>query len=408
MRIIHLSDQFHPWMGYQETYLAKEHTRMGHDVLVIAANKYGKRRGTSLSSREAPIGLHQEYGVQVLRLPVRFDLPTEWAEPWLKGLSQAIRDFSPDIIHAHGILSFSNVRAALLKKRGGFGLIIDCHRSFLNVFHPHEDWLKRTLKTIYYKGFAMTFGIIHAQRADAIVAIGEPEKVFAEWFFGSFSTTKIPIIRLGADHRRFQFDSESRTHIRQEMGWEDDDVVLGHAGYIDQEKGVDTLFDAIPHIPRDKRGRLRIHLVGNITGKYLSHLQLRSSKLDIASQLHITPFIPIEELIKIMSAWDIAIWAGLISNTALEAMSMGLPIITSRNPYTEYMVEKYDAGAIIEMGNSSDLAYKLHELVDDEALRRQKGQNARDAIIHDLNWEKISSDFIELYEKIIRSRDRDV
>jgi glycosyltransferase involved in cell wall biosynthesis len=406
MRIIHLSDQFHPWMGYQETYLAKEHTRMGHDVLVIASNQYGKRRGASLGSREAPTGLNDEGEIQVLRLPIIFELPTEWSDPWIRGLVSAIHEFSPDIVHCHGILSISAVRAAVVKKQLGFGLVIDSHRAFFNVFHPNETRLKHFMKVVYYKVSARTFGRILVNRADAFTAIGEPEKEFVEWFYGPIAPKDIPIIRLGADHVRFQHNPEARKRIRREMGWNDDHVILGHAGTIDSKKGIDALLDAIMRLPVEQRKRIKIHLVGNIPDQYFSHLNFRCEDPQMYAEIRMTQFVPIDELVEMMSAWDIAIWAGDISNTALEAMAVGLPLIASRTPYTEYMIERHDAGILITRGDISDLIKALSSLVCDKELRNQKGVHARLAIEEDLNWERISSDFIELYEKILKNKEQ--
>lgn len=393
-------------MGYQETYLAKEHIRMGHNVLVIASNRYGKRRGASLESREAPTGLSTEYGIRVLRLPILFELPTEWADPWLKGLVPAIREFSPDIVHAHGILSFSNVRTALAKEKIGYGLVIDCHRAFFNVFHPHEGKIKRYLKVIYYKLAGMSLGRITVRKADAFVAIGDPEKEFTKWFFGPLAPDDIPIIHLGADHERFQFNAQAREQIRNEMGWREGDIVLGHAGTINQKKGIESLQTALGKLPHEQQSKIHLHLVGNITGQYEAFLDARHKELKLESELIISTFVPIDELARIMSAWDIGIWAGDISNTALEAMAVGLPIIASKTTYTESIIEKYDAGFLVERENIQELSAALSKLVSKNELRKQKAVNAREAIDNDLNWQKISTKFIELYENILSTREQ--
>lgn len=400
MRIIHISDHFQPWMGYQETYLAKEQTRMGHDLLVITANRYGRRPGAILGTREAVTGFSEEDGIKVLRLPITFELPTNWAYPWLQNLIGSIQDFTPDIVHCHGILSFSNIRASLGKKKMGYGLVVDNHTSFFNVFNPDETRFKRSLKKIFYKGVAQTFGRILARQVDALVAIGEPEKDFAKWLFGSLAPEDIPIIRLGADHVRFRYLPEARERIRAEMGWSTDQIVLGHAGTISSNKGIDTLLEALTLLPLEQKRRICIHLVGKISDKYLPRLEAQSAELGLDSNLFYSHFIPPEDLSAMMSAWDIAVWAGDITNTALEAMAVGRPLITSRTPYTEYIIEQYKGGMLIGRNDTGALVNAISILIEDEALRLQLGKNARYTIEHDLNWEKISTEFIKIYEKI--------
>jgi len=401
MRILHLSDQFHPWMGYQETYLARVQTQMGHNVLVIASNRYGKRRGASLRDRKTPSGLHQESGIQVLRLPVRFEMPTEWAEPWLIALEEAIRDFTPDIVHSHGILSFSNIRTAKQKKSQEFGLVVDCHRAFFNTFHPYESKLKQTLKRFYYLAAGRTFGRIITTNADEIVAIGEPEQSFANWFFGPGRVGHIPIIPLGADHELFRFSLQSRHDIRSKMGWSKENIVIGHAGNITPSKDIELALQAVACFPSAEKERTILHLIGNVSSPYQLHLEQLSRTLGLESSVYFTNFVPTEELSRYMSAWDIAAWPGDISNTALEAMAVGRPIIASRTSYTEAIIDHFEAGLLFDRSDLVQLSSALLSLVESHDLRNRLGTNARKAIESRLNWKSISKEFVDLYSQIL-------
>ncbi len=402
MKIVHLVDHFHPWMGYQETYLAKRHTEMGNDVLVITANRYGRKPGSILGTREASTGLHEEEGIKVRRLPVAFELPTFWAYSWLKGLRQALADFSPDIVHCHEILSFSHVRAAMMRKRLGYRMIVDNHSAQFNVFYPDESRPKKVLKTVFQQGAARSFGRIMLREVDAVVAIGEPEREFVSWLFGPFAPEHVSIIRLGADRRRFSFRADARTEIRRANRWDADTVVLGHAGTITPEKGIGELLAALTQLPADLRSRAQVHLIGKIADDYLPRLEADIVAQGLLNQVMITEFVPADELANYMSAWDVAVWPGDISNTAIEAMAAGRPVIACRTPYTEYMIERYDAGLLVPRDDTNALAQALARLIDDDSVRLQKGKNARQAVDSDLNWDRIADQFIDLYEEILR------
>jgi glycosyltransferase involved in cell wall biosynthesis len=401
LRILHLVDHFHPWMGYQETYLAREHVGLGHDVLVIAANRYGRRPGAILGSREAPAGFAVEEGIPVRRLPVVFEMPTVWAYPWLKGLPEAIIDFKPDVIHSHGILSFSNVRAARLKKQLGFVYLVDNHTSMWNLVHPWESGFKRVLKRVFYRIVAGTAGAALSHNTDRFVAIGEPEQDFVRWYLGKNAPADIPIIRLGADQNRFKFDPQARQQIRKEKGWSDDQVILGHGGTIEEDKGIEDLLAAISRLAPGLRSRILIHLVGRIPEDYLPRLEAKAAETGLADQLIIGDFYTPDEFARVMSAWDVAVWPGDISVTALEAMAVDLPLIAYRYPYTEYMVEKYDGGTLFERGDIGALSEIVSTYVSDPALRREKGQGAREVIERELNWHAIAMKFVEQYTALL-------
>jgi hypothetical protein len=40
MKIIHVIDYFQPQLGYQETFLAKEQAKQGHEVYVLTSDRY--------------------------------------------------------------------------------------------------------------------------------------------------------------------------------------------------------------------------------------------------------------------------------------------------------------------------------------------------------------------------------
>ncbi|MBN1121766.1 MAG: glycosyltransferase family 4 protein [Anaerolineae bacterium] len=402
MKIVHLVDHFHPWMGYQETYLAKRHIEMGHDVLVITANRYGRKPGSIVGTREAPTGLHEEEGIKVQRLPVAFELPTFWAYSWLKGLRQALADFSPDIVHCHEILSFSHVRAAMMRRQLNYRMIVDNHSAQFNVFYPDESRLKKMLKTAFQQGVARSFGRIMLREADAVVAIGEPEREFVDWLFGPFAPEHVSIIRLGADRRRFSFKADARTEIRRANHWNADTVVLGHAGTITLEKGIGELLAALARLPENFRSRVHVHLIGKIADDYLPRLEADIAAQGLLDQVTITAFVAADELADYMSAWDVAVWPGDISNTAIEAMAIGRPVIACRTAYTEYMIERYDAGLLVPRDDTNALAQALTQFINDNSVRLQKGKNAQQAVDSDLNWDKIAGQFVDLYKEILR------
>src|SRR5437868_2483761 len=104
MRILHATQYFTPWAGYQEYYLAREQLRVGHDVLVVSSNlrwpgaHYATAMADRTESRVMSSGFNVEEGVPACRLPVVKDFA---GRLFLSGLAEAIRLFAPDVVHAH-------------------------------------------------------------------------------------------------------------------------------------------------------------------------------------------------------------------------------------------------------------------------------------------------------------------
>jgi glycosyltransferase involved in cell wall biosynthesis len=402
MRIVHLIDHFQAWMGYQETYLAREQARLGCDVAVVTSNRYTRIAGALNSGRRTTTGLSEEHGIQVYRLPVYLETPTNAAYVWLRDLTRTLRTLAPDVVHCHGMLSFTAVQAAYLKKRLHYGLIYDNHMADFNVYHMNESTIKGMAKRTFYQTLAHTLGSIIVNRADAIVAIGEPERAFVHWLFRD-RCPHVPIIRLGADTHQFTFRSEGRARIRQQMGWCDEDVVLGHAGTIRASKRIDLLLQAGRQLA-DQGIPVRMLVVGKIEPVYLHHLQNEVSHLQLDEKVIFEKFVSLELLPEYLSAMDIAVWPGDISNTAIEAMAVGLPVVACRTAYTEAIVEQYGAGVLFEAANLPDLALALAPLASHQAERDAYARRARAAVERDLNWRSIAAQFIQLYSTILERR----
>ncbi|NJK98226.1 MAG: glycosyltransferase family 4 protein [Bacteroidales bacterium] len=75
-------------------------------------------------------------------------------------------------------------------------------------------------------------------------------------------------------------------------------------------------------------------------------------------------------IIKSMYLFNTSIEEGL-SNSIMEAMSFGLPIVATSAGDSEYLVKDNFNGYICKAGDSSDLAEKLYRLISDEDLRNQ-------------------------------------
>ena len=134
MKIVHVIDFFQPQAGYQETYLAIEQAKLGHDVSVVTSdlNKnilYSKSAEKVLLRNINDVcDLYLENGIKVYRLKTRCMILNR---PWIIGLEDVIRSVSPDVVHMHIMFNLSSVRIAVLKLRlRNFRLIYDEHTTF--------------------------------------------------------------------------------------------------------------------------------------------------------------------------------------------------------------------------------------------------------------------------------------
>jgi hypothetical protein len=84
-------------------------------------------------------------------------------------------------------------------------------------------------------------------------------------------------------------------------------------------------------------------------------------------------------------------------NVALEAMSLGRPVIATRVPGLREIVADGETGFLIRPGDKAGLARRTRRLLDDPVLCRRFGEAARQRIRHHFSAEAQAEGYAELY-----------
>lgn len=89
-----------------------------------------------------------------------------------------------------------------------------------------------------------------------------------------------------------------------------------------------------------------------------------------------------------------------ISNTILEAMSTGLPVIATHVGGNPELVLPGQTGALIPSGEPDTLAQAIGQYVDDASRRRVEGHAARARIEAEFDWERATAAYAAVYESL--------
>ncbi len=395
MKIVHVADYFEPKLGYQETFLAREHSRLGHEVHVITSNRhypfpqYEETVGSLLGSRQLTPGVYEEDGVIIHRLRTHFEYRDRL---WLKGFKDVIETIHPDIIYAHGIEKVTSFRLAWWKLKNNYGcrLIYDCH--MIDILS------KSRLAPLFRSFYKLFLNRVILKASDALVAVSDTTKAYMETAYG-IPSYRIQTIPLGADTERFQRNPEFRMKVRSELGIDLDEIVLVYVGKVIPAKGVHLLAGALQRLLEEHPNlKLRVLIVGSGPPDYKEQIMRDLAAVGISERFIWIGVVPNAELPKYYSAADIGIWPGEVSITQLEAMSCTLPIIVADNPAAAERVA-WGNGLVYKEGDVRDLCRAMKQLLSDENLRREMGKRGRKVVEEQFSWKVIARKFLELGEK---------
>jgi len=387
MRIIHLVDYFQPKLGYQETFLAREHAKLGHKVWVVTSDRYYPFSNYMtafyklLGKRLVGSGTRIEEGVKTIRLK-SFEIP---ATPliYLLDLKKTLKNIKPDVIYCHNMFSITSGRVAYLKSQIGYKLIYDTHAASFNTNLTNS--LPKKIYHFLYQRLAVPK---IKKESDAIFAIGEEEQKFICQEF-NIDKKNVPIIRLGVDIERFVFARKKRDTVRKKLNLSEDDILIVFAGKIFPYKDLHILFRAVKIL--DDR-RIKLLIIGDGDRKYIKRLR---EMLPEKNTLIWIPFLLNRELPSYFSGADIGIWPGNPSITMLEAMSCGLPLILSRSVGTEYLDESR-AVLWFKRNRSEVLSEQIKKLSYNISTRRKMRSYVRSYIERKLSWETIAKQTLEI------------
>lgn len=380
LRIMHVINFFDPRLGYNEFYLAKKQAEYGFDVCVVSSDYplYGNQRWLS--------GLNKLEGIDVfyLRSACKFRGNVLFFNPF--SLRKIIKDFSPDVIHCHGLLSPLSHEALLLKSSYGYKVVGD----LITGISPFASTLLPSFKRFF------EFSIL--SRVDELFACNKAVEKFLIEALG-VSPSKVHFIPLGADVELFKPDQGQREKNRTFLGLYPEDVVAIYTGKFWPSKRIHDLLVASKSVIGQCRD-FKLVLVGDGPPSYKERIEFLIKKLGIENNVLTVKTVHRTELPNFYNAADFAVWPGTFSISIIEAMACGLPIIIAKSDWTSHYLE-YGNGYSFKAGDTSTLSSLFLRLVQNWEMREYMGKMSQKLVEEKLSWDKITNQYLEVYEKVL-------
>lgn len=236
-----------------------------------------------------------------------------------------------------------------------------------------------------YKILAPVFGAIW-KKASALVACSEGLKERALRFMPSVS---IDVIPNGVELDRF-FPAETAEKSKV--------LRLLTVGRLSVTKRIELLIDTVEILHRTAC-KLHFTVVGG--GQMERQLRKIVMERELGDVIKIIGRVNSEKMPEVYRRNDIFISASMqegMSNAMLEAMSSGLPIVTTR---CEGLAELIDGnGLIVKQDNIEEIAKAIKHLADDPELYKRMSTAARKQA-EKFEWANVALSYIEQYRKII-------
>ncbi len=322
------------------------------------------------------LALYERAGIPMARIPRNKKRPLRF----IRDMAGLIRAGGADIVHCW--LFSGVVWGRLGAMRAGVRPIIVAHRGTELIHLGILRTLERlTGPRVHY--MANSF-------ACARVVAGQL-RVPAERFH---------VIYNGIDVERFSVTPD-RAGVLAELGVPDDGKVVVMVGRLTRAKNYPMLLE----VARRCRGTLLVRFVLVGHGELEAELRRRADELGVSDRVH---FVGLRhDVERILRAADVFCFTSLhegFPNALLEAMTAGLPIVTTGFPGAEELVEDGACGFVVPL-NDADAAFaRLRAYLDDPAMAARMGAAARRKAVERFSMAAMVSRTFAFYRELLEAR----
>jgi sugar transferase (PEP-CTERM/EpsH1 system associated) len=216
------------------------------------------------------------------------------------------------------------------------------------------------------------------------------------------SPKKFRVIYNGVDTDLFSPRPELAAALRSEIGIPMDRTVIGSVGRLVPIKDYKTLLQAAEILVRQGKD---VHVVIVGSGPELPKLQAyAAASPELADRfLFLAASSRVADLLNSLDVFVLPSISEGMSNTILEAMATGLPVVVSRAGGNPELVEE-GSGGLFDPRDVEALAGHLSRLVDNKNLRREYGRAARQRAVDKFSLSGMVQQYRNIYVDLASSR----
>lgn len=215
---------------------------------------------------------------------------------------------------------------------------------------------------------------------------------------------RVRLICNGVDIERFRPGQQQRRDSIFPCGFaHHDSIVIGHVGRLEPVKDQLTLVRAFTELclRRPQDTRLRLVLIGD--GSLRHELESLVVQNDIQKRVWLAGSA--ENVPQLLQAMDVFVLPSLaegISNTILEAMACGLPVVATRVGGNAELVVEGETGSLVSRADPGAMAEALLRYLEDDSLRDRHGAAARRRAEKHFSIHGMVNRYLEVYDELCR------
>ncbi len=295
--------------------------------------------------------------------------------PCIRQLHQLIRDEQYDFVHAFNSYGLTNAVWAML----GLKSKLIAYRGYAGQTH----WYDPMMYTKYFH-----------PRVDHIICLSEDIKQILSRNM-PWAKNKLTTIHKGHDPQWYE---SMVTKDRQELGFNEDDILICCVANVRPFKGIPHLIEATQHLPPEPV--IQFLLIGQ--GYEDEPVNSMIQKSPNFKNIHRLGYR--DDSLSIVAACDGLVLPSThgeaLTKSVIEAMCLGIPPVITNIPGNKGLVIDGESGWVIPPADSLALSRAIVALAGNKTERIRRGQNAKEQIRKHFHTNNTVEGLIKMYQRM--------
>jgi len=261
--------------------------------------------------------------------------------------------------------------------------------------NPNEKFM------VSFNWFLRIFEEKMLERANRIIGVSDfTRRELLQYY--KVKADKIRVIHNGVDTRKFQPATDKRK-VKEELGLNPEDIAILSVGRLYARKGLFTLIESMPAVVKRFRNA-KFVISGKGQSNEMRKLVAHATRLGVRENIVFTGYFPDKKLPKLYQAADVFAFSTFYENlpfAVLEALSTGLPVVTTNVGGIPEMIESGKNGFLVQPFNTNQLSDKILHCLEHPAEAAEMGASARQTILERFDWRLIVQKVLRVYEEAL-------
>ncbi len=264
-----------------------------------------------------------------------------------------------------------------------------------NRLNPNEKFM------VSFNWFLRIFEESMLKQSNKIIAVSDfTRRELLQYY--KVKENKIRVIHNGVDTNKFQPKGD-KSKAKEELGFNLDDFAILSVGRLYARKGLFTLIESMPAVVR-RFPRAKFIISGKGQSNEVKKLVAHAQKLGVRDNIVFTGYYPDRKLPLLYQAADVFAFSTFYEHhpfAVLEAMSTGLPVVSTHVGGIPETIENGKNGFLVEPFNQKQLDDRVLYLLEHPEEAAEMGSLARKTIEERFDWRLIVKKVLKVYDEAL-------